>query len=91
LCGRLLNFGAFATPERHIIFDINDFDETLPAPWGVKRLAASFVIASAITGLTARSNSPLFRRFLSGCAQQIVGNFSSLCNKRLYTNFRQSF
>jgi uncharacterized protein (DUF2252 family) len=48
-CGdcHLMNFGAFATPERHIIFDMNDFDETLPAPWewDVKRLATSFVIA----------------------------------------------
>jgi uncharacterized protein (DUF2252 family) len=48
-CGdcHLMNFGAFATPERHIIFDMSDFDETLPAPWewDVKRLAASFVIA----------------------------------------------
>jgi len=48
-CGdcHLLNFGAFATPERRLVFDINDFDETLPAPWewDVKRLAASFVIA----------------------------------------------
>ncbi len=43
----LLNFGAFATPERRVIFDLNDFDETLPAPWewDVKRLAASFVLA----------------------------------------------
>jgi uncharacterized protein (DUF2252 family) len=48
-CGdcHLLNFGGFATPERRIIFDINDLDETLPAPWewDVKRLAASFVLA----------------------------------------------
>jgi uncharacterized protein (DUF2252 family) len=48
-CGdcHLLNFGAFATPERNVIFDINDFDETLPAPWewDLKRLAASVVIA----------------------------------------------
>ncbi len=48
-CGdaHLLNFGVFATPERKLVFDINDFDETLPAPWewDVKRLAASFVIA----------------------------------------------
>jgi len=47
-CGdcHLMNFGGFGTPERRIIFDINDFDETLPAPWewDVKRLAASFVI-----------------------------------------------
>jgi len=50
-CGdcHLLNFGGFATPERNVVFDLNDFDETYPAPWewDVKRLAASFVIASA--------------------------------------------
>jgi len=49
VCGdcHLMNFGIFATPERRLIFDINDFDESLPGPWewDVKRLAASFVIA----------------------------------------------
>jgi uncharacterized protein (DUF2252 family) len=49
-CGdcHLLNFGGFATPERNIEFGINDFDETLPAPWewDVKRLVASFVLAA---------------------------------------------
>ena len=49
-CGdaHLMNFGGFATPERNIFFDINDFDETLPAPWewDIKRLAASIVIAA---------------------------------------------
>ena len=53
-CGdcHLMNFGAFATPERNIIFDINDFDETFPASWewDLKRLAASFAIASANNG-----------------------------------------
>jgi uncharacterized protein (DUF2252 family) len=48
-CGdaHLSNFGGFATPERRIVFDINDFDETLPAPWewDLKRLAASVVVA----------------------------------------------
>jgi uncharacterized protein (DUF2252 family) len=48
-CGdcHLLNFGLFATPERHLVFDLNDFDETHPAPWewDLKRLAASFVVA----------------------------------------------
>ena len=48
-CGdcHLLNFGLFATPERNLVFDINDFDETLPAPWewDLKRLATSFVVA----------------------------------------------
>jgi uncharacterized protein (DUF2252 family) len=50
-CGdcHIQNFGAFATPERNIVVDINDFDETLPAPWewDVKRLAASLVLAAA--------------------------------------------
>ena len=43
----LMNFGAFATPERNVIFDINDLDETLPAPWewDLKRLAVSVVVA----------------------------------------------
>jgi uncharacterized protein (DUF2252 family) len=49
-CGdcHLVNFGLFATPERNLIFDINDFDETLPAPfeWDIKRLAASAYVAS---------------------------------------------
>lgn len=48
-CGdaHLSNFGGFATPERRVIFDINDFDESLPGPWewDVKRLAASIVVA----------------------------------------------
>ncbi|MBS0559987.1 MAG: DUF2252 domain-containing protein [Proteobacteria bacterium] len=55
-CGdcHLMNFGGFATPERNILFDINDFDETLPAPWewDVKRLAASFVLAARSIGLS---------------------------------------
>jgi uncharacterized protein (DUF2252 family) len=55
-CGdcHLMNFGGFATPERNILFDINDFDETLPGPWewDVKRLAASFVLAARSLGLT---------------------------------------
>jgi uncharacterized protein (DUF2252 family) len=49
-CGdaHLANFGLYGTPERNLIFDVNDFDETLPAPWewDVKRLAASFVVAA---------------------------------------------
>ena len=49
-CGdaHLMNFGIFGSPERNLVFDINDFDETLPAPWewDVKRLAASLEIAA---------------------------------------------
>ncbi len=55
-CGdaHLCNFGGFATPERRIIFSINDLDETLPGPWewDAKRLAASFVIACRDNGLS---------------------------------------
>lgn len=58
-CGdaHLCNFGAFATPERRVIFDINDLDETLPAPWewDVKRLAASIVVASRSNGFSRRN------------------------------------
>lgn len=51
------NFGGFASPERRLLFDINDFDETLPAPWewDVKRLAASVVLASRHLGLGEHS------------------------------------
>jgi uncharacterized protein (DUF2252 family) len=56
-CGdcHLVNFGSFATPERRQIIAINDFDETLPAPWefDIKRLAASFVVAGRNNGFTA--------------------------------------
>jgi uncharacterized protein (DUF2252 family) len=56
-CGdcHLMNFGGFATPERNLTFDINDFDETLPAPfeWDVKRLATSFTVAARWRGFSA--------------------------------------
>ena len=55
-CGdcHLMNFGMFATPERNLVFDINDFDETLPAPWewDLKRLAASVTVAARDNGHT---------------------------------------
>ncbi len=56
LCGdaHLANFGAFGSPERKLLFDINDFDETLPGPWewDVKRLAASFEVAGRELGFS---------------------------------------
>jgi uncharacterized protein (DUF2252 family) len=56
LCGdaHLSNFGVFASPERRLLFDLNDFDETLPGPfeYDVKRLAASFTIAARNNGFT---------------------------------------
>jgi uncharacterized protein (DUF2252 family) len=70
-CGdaHLMNFGGFATPERNVIFDINDLDETLPAPfeWDLKRLAASVVIAAQHLELphsdTARVATDLVREY----------------------------
>ncbi|WP_143664714.1 DUF2252 family protein, partial [Streptomyces sp. NRRL B-24572] len=54
LCGdaHLLNFGGYASPERTLLFDVNDFDETLPGPfeWDVKRLAASVTVAALQNG-----------------------------------------
>src|SRR6266849_8303564 len=54
----LSNFGVYATPERNQVFDVNDFDETLPGPWewDVKRLAASIVVAGRQNGFSAVSN-----------------------------------
>ncbi len=56
LCGdaHLLNFGSYATPERNVVFDVNDFDETERGPWewDLKRLAASLTIAARTAGLT---------------------------------------
>jgi len=59
LCGdaHLSNFGAFASPERRLVFDVNDFDETLPGPfeWDVKRLAASLAVAGRASGFPAKA------------------------------------
>src|ERR1700735_3242691 len=59
LCGdaHLSNFGAFASPERRLVFDVNDFDETLPGPfeWDVKRLAASFAVAGRDSGFPVKA------------------------------------
>src|SRR5205085_11139373 len=57
-CGdaHLSNFGVFASPERRLVFDLNDFDETLHGPWewDVKRLAASMLIAARHNGFSTR-------------------------------------
>jgi uncharacterized protein (DUF2252 family) len=57
-CGdaHLSNFGVFASPERRLVFDVNDFDETLPGPWewDVKRLAVSMLIAARDNGFPAK-------------------------------------
>lgn len=76
LCGdcHVMNFGGFATPERNLIFDINDFDETFPGPWewDVKRLAVSIVLA-------ARS-----RNFSEGVARDAVREAVASYRTRMY-------
>ncbi|MGW1805219.1 DUF2252 domain-containing protein [Streptomyces sp. NPDC002078] len=65
LCGdaHLLNFGLLASPERHLVFDINDFDETFPGSfeWDVKRLAASLAVAARNNGFTEREQDDAVR------------------------------
>ncbi|MFC8358355.1 DUF2252 domain-containing protein [Streptomyces griseorubiginosus] len=65
LCGdaHLLNFRLLASPERHLVFDINDFDETHPGPfeWDVKRLAASFAIAARANGFSLKEQNTVVR------------------------------
>jgi uncharacterized protein (DUF2252 family) len=78
-CGdaHLVNFGIYATPERRVVFDLNDFDETLEAPfeWDVKRLATSLVVAARDLGLAAaeaetaaREAVAAYRKRMAGCA-----------------------
>jgi uncharacterized protein (DUF2252 family) len=65
LCGdaHLSNFGGFASPERDLVFDVNDFDETLPGPWewDLKRLAASIAIAGRERGFTTKQRGKTVR------------------------------
>ena len=83
LCGdaHLSNFGAFASPERTLLFDLNDFDETLPGPfeYDVKRMAASFTIAgrnngfsAADTAATTLASVAAYRQAMTGFAE--MGN-----------------
>src|SRR5205085_4309126 len=69
ICGdaHLNNFGIYATPERNQVFDVNDFDETLPGPWewDIKRLAASIVLGGRTNGFPASTN----RRAVLSCVQ----------------------
>src|SRR3954452_15811070 len=73
----LSNFGVFAAPDRRPVFDLNDFDETLPAPfeWDVKRLLARFVVAARGTGhrrrdqrAAARTAAAAYRTTLANAA-----------------------
>jgi uncharacterized protein (DUF2252 family) len=76
LCGdaHLSNFGVFATPERKLVFDINDFDETHPGPWewDVKRLAASAVVAGREYGYGDKINRQLARAVVDTYAKSML-------------------
>ena len=82
-CGdaHLSNFGGFASPERELIFDLNDFDETLPGPWewDVKRLMASVAVAGRARGFKRAERRDLLlggvRRY-----RQAIGRFADMGN-----------
>ncbi|GAA4379908.1 DUF2252 domain-containing protein [Paeniglutamicibacter cryotolerans] len=77
LCGdaHLSNFGVFGTAERKLVFDINDFDETLPGPWewDVKRLAASFEVGTRNAGFTAQQRHETTLAVAEGYRKQMRG------------------
>ena len=78
ICGdcHLSNFGGFASPERNLLFGINDFDETLVAPfeWDLKRLATSFVIAAQDVGLGNRVGLKAIKTMLNSYRQHLLEN-----------------
>ncbi|WP_229844716.1 DUF2252 domain-containing protein [Streptomyces cinnamoneus] len=77
LCGdaHLLNFGLFASPERHLVFDLNDFDETLPGPWewDVKRLAVSLAVAGRENAFPAKRRRRVVRTAVQSYREAMRG------------------
>jgi uncharacterized protein (DUF2252 family) len=77
LCGdaHLSNFGAFASPERRLLFDLNDFDETLPGPfeYDVKRMAASFTIAAQNNGFAKADTKAATRASVAAYREAMAG------------------
>ncbi len=82
-CGdaHLSNFGVFASPERQMVFDINDFDETLPGPWewDVKRLAVSMLIAARDNGYPVRKQEQIVLETVAGYRTAMAG-FAAMKN-----------
>jgi uncharacterized protein (DUF2252 family) len=87
LCGdaHLSNFGAFAGPDRRLMFSINDFDETLPGPfeWDVKRLVASFAVAGRDRGFDAKQRRSINRAVTRSYREAIRG-FAAMSNLDLW-------
>jgi len=75
-CGdcHIMNFGAFATPERNLIFDVNDFDETLPAPWewDLKRLTASIEVAARTANFKSQDRERAVRAAAQSYREQMA-------------------
>ena len=86
-CGdaHLSNFGAFAAPDRRLVFDLNDFDESLPGPWewDVKRLAASFAIAARENGLKRKQRQEVTLRVV-GTYRDSIREFARLRNLEVW-------
>jgi uncharacterized protein (DUF2252 family) len=80
-CGdcHLMNFGGFATPERHLIMDINDFDETLPGywEWDIKRLTTSFILAAREKQFSEKTAEEVARKLLSAY-QEALNEYSNM-------------
>jgi uncharacterized protein (DUF2252 family) len=87
VCGdaHLANFGLFASPERRLVFDINDFDETLAGPWewDIKRLAASFAIAARHNGLKKKDARKATERVVRTYRKAMAG-FAGMRNTDIW-------
>ncbi|MFD9463280.1 DUF2252 domain-containing protein [Streptomyces sp. NPDC060027] len=95
LCGdaHLLNFRLLASPERRMMFDINDFDETLPGPWewDVKRLSTSFVIAGRANGFSTKERADIVRATVRSY-REWIRRFAGLGNLPVwYTHFDEDW
>jgi uncharacterized protein (DUF2252 family) len=86
-CGdaHLSNFGAFASPERTLVFDLNDFDETLPGPWewDVKRLAVSMLIAAQDNGFAVKDQDQVVLDTVASYRAAMAG-FAAMKNLELW-------
>ena len=97
LCGdaHLANFGAFASPGRRLVFDVNDFDETLPGPfeWDVKRLAASLAVAGRDNGFAGKDRRKIILAGVEATAARCApsrGSLSWRCGMRTWTSTTRS-
>ena len=87
LCGdaHIGNFGLYASPERQLVFDINDFDETLPGPWewDIKRLATSFTIAARHNDLKKREMNKVAKRVTKAYREAMIA-FAAMRNTEIW-------